>query len=125
MIAIGKKHPEFENRKRKAAMPSLLMVSVGKEKAPPEDEPEPEEPITEAAEPEPDGDESIQPNPAALAFRSESETCQHCSYMKGDRCSHPLINQPVDPGDSCAAFEPKEAAEPEMEEEVEEVTEGE
>ena len=70
----------------------------------------------------PDSD-AIPPNPAALGYRTEAETCGRCSYMEGDMCSHPMIGQQVAAGDSCAAFEPKAGGEmggtPEMETESE------
>lgn len=47
------------------------------------------------------------PDPEAVCFRSEQETCQYCNYMQGNRCSHPIVAMPVGPGDSCNAFEAK------------------
>lgn len=49
MIPIGKKDPAFEAKKRKAAMPPMLMVAVGK-KAAPDVPDESEPPIPDAAE---------------------------------------------------------------------------
>lgn len=57
---------------------------------------------------EPDGDESIKPNPEAVDYRTEAESCGHCSYFdESGWCQHPIVQMQVGPGDSCAAFEAK------------------
>lgn len=66
---------------------------------------------------QPREESGIQPNPAALGFRTEAETCGRCSYMQGDSCTHPLIAQAVGAGDSCAAFELKGMGQEEQTEE--------
>lgn len=67
------------------------------------------EPVAEVEEvemtPEPDGDGAIQPNPAAVAYRTSQETCGNCTYFSDDFCSHPIVAQKVSVGDSCSAFE--------------------
>lgn len=55
------------------------------------------------------GTEECSPDPEAVGFRTEAETCRTCYYMQGDRCSHPIVSMPVRPGDSCAAHRFKES----------------
>jgi hypothetical protein len=60
----------------------------------------------EASEPE----HAVKQNKEAVDYRTEAETCQHCSYMDSSdgMCEHPLVADTVAPGDSCSAFEAKE-----------------
>lgn len=102
------------NPKKKPGLAVGIMVGVPKKGA--NDDLGSPDPVDKAPqENEPDGDEENEagegectPNPAAVGFRSELETCQHCHYMQGDMCSHPIVAQQVQPGDSCAAFEDKQ-----------------
>ena len=71
--------------------------------------PEPAE--TPASEPETAAE--VPPNPAAVGFRTEAETCGQCDYREGEFCTHPLVAQDVAAGDSCAAFEAKVAGQTE------------
>lgn len=75
----------------------------------PPGQPRPKPPVPEAppaAGPQPD-DSTIQPNPEAVGYRTEAETCGHCTYFTQDFCQYPVVAQQVAAGDSCAAFEAK------------------
>ena len=102
--------------------PGVTIVDIGLGKPPklgppgvrPESKSAPSAPDTDS-EPDPgdqnesaeDEGSSVPPNPEAVDYRTEAETCGHCSYFQGDMCSHPIVAQQVGPGDSCAAFAAK------------------
>jgi hypothetical protein len=92
-----------------------VAIAVGKPKSgldapdPVEGKPSAPEPDDSPETPGQDGGGgSESANPTAVGYRTEAETCQHCNYMDGDQCSHPMVAMQVSPGDSCAAFEAKE-----------------
>lgn len=111
--------------RKKEKKPGLAIgIMVGKPKASPQDDigsPKGvDEPDADEQGGPPDNDEDdqpqagggetgeCQPDPEAVCFRSEAETCGHCTYMQGSRCSHPIVAMPVAPGDSCNAFQAKQ-----------------
>lgn len=67
-----------------------------------DDEPDPQDPNEEQ-----EGGLECEPDPEAVCYRSVHETCQFCKYMQGNNCAHPMVAQPVQPGDSCKAFKDK------------------
>ena len=100
----------------------MIAIGVGKPKSAPQDDLGGPKPVDEPdADDQPGGGPSDQdeddqptaqgqcnPDPEAVCFRSEQETCQYCDYMQGDRCSHPIVAMPVSSGDSCNAFRLKQ-----------------